>query len=121
VTGEGRFDSVSLSSKVPAGVAEIAAASSVPCVVLAGDVTVSDEEARAAGVASTYSIMSMVGSVGEAFAQPAYWLEKLAAVAAREWSAKLHEAQALAADVPEPDPEVATSPNGGSASDPVRS
>ncbi len=116
VTGEGRFDSVSLHGKVPAGVAEIALEASVPCLVLAGDVTVSDDEARAIGVHAAYSIMSIAGSTGEAFAQPAYWLEKIAAQAAREWTAKLRGTPAEVDDSSAP-----TSPNGEPSSDPVRS
>jgi glycerate kinase len=86
VTGEGRFDWQSLRGKVPAGVAQLAGAVGVPCIVVAGDVTVGRQEMRAAGVEQAYSITELVGSPGEAFAQPAYWLEKVAARAAREWS-----------------------------------
>jgi glycerate kinase len=86
LTGEGRFDAASLQGKVPGGVAEYAVEAGVPCVVLAGDVTLDEAVSKAAGVARTYSLMSLAGSTAEAFAQPAYWLEKLAAQVAREWS-----------------------------------
>lgn len=86
VTGEGRFDEQSLHGKVPAGVAEIAAAAGVPCVVLAGDVTVEEAAMHAAGIAKAYALTPLAGGIAEAFAQPTYWLEKLAAQVAREWS-----------------------------------
>jgi len=86
VTGEGRFDEQSLRGKVPAGVAELARAAGVPCVVLAGDVTVDVDRAQAAGIARAYAVTPLAGGTAEAFAQPIYWLEKLAAQVAREWS-----------------------------------
>jgi glycerate kinase len=86
VTGEGRFDDQSLQGKVPGGVAEYAVAAGVPCVVLAGDVTLDEAASKAAGIARAYSLMPLAGGTAEAFAQPAYWLEKLAAQVAREWS-----------------------------------
>lgn len=86
ITGEGRFDDQSLHGKVPAGVADLASAAGVPCVVLAGDVTLDEARAQSAGIARAYAVTALAGGVAEAFAQPAYWLEKLAAQVAREWS-----------------------------------
>lgn len=97
VTGEGRFDWQSLRGKVPAGVARLAAEVGVPCIVVAGDVTIGRQEMRSAGVEAAYSVSELVGSVAEALAQPAYWLEKAAAKAAREWSRSKSE---LAAEPP---------------------
>jgi glycerate kinase len=103
VTGEGRFDWQSLRGKVPAGVAAIAGERGVPCIVIAGDVTLGRQEMRAAGVEAAYSVMDLAGSPGEAFAQPAYWVEKVASAAAREWSRSVAElAPGPSADPPEP-------------------
>jgi len=86
ITGEGRFDAQSLRGKVPSGIAALAGEAGLPCIVLAGDVTVGRQEMRAAGVTGAYSVTDLVGSQGEALSKPAHWLEKLAAQAAREWS-----------------------------------
>jgi glycerate kinase len=48
VTGEGRLDRTSLLGKAPVGVARLAAAHGVPCLLLAGDVA-ADLEARSIG------------------------------------------------------------------------
>ncbi|MEO6714566.1 MAG: glycerate kinase [Mycobacteriales bacterium] len=86
ITGEGRFDEQSLHGKVPGGIAEFAAAAGVPCVVLAGDVTLDEARTKESGIARAYALTPLAGGVAEAFAQPVYWLEKLAAQVAREWS-----------------------------------
>ncbi|MEP7055744.1 MAG: glycerate kinase [Actinomycetota bacterium] len=86
ITGEGRFDDQSLHGKVPVGVAGFAGEAGVQCVVLAGEVTVDDAQIKKAGIAKAYAVTPLAGGTAEAFAQPAYWLEKLAAQVAREWS-----------------------------------
>lgn len=101
VTGEGRFDDQSLRGKVPAGVAEFALAAGVPCVVLAGDVTVDEVSMQAAGIAKAYALTPLAGGTAQALAQPAYWLEKLAAQAAREWSSKEEPTEGAAQEVAE--------------------
>jgi glycerate 2-kinase len=62
VTGEGRLDVQSLRGKVPVGVAGIARAHRVPCVAIAGEVTLDADEARAAGFAATVSLVQSVGA-----------------------------------------------------------
>jgi len=86
VTGEGSFDFQSLRGKVVAGVAATATGYGVPCVVLAGQVTVGRREAAAAGVTETYAVADHVGGVAEALREPDAGLRSLAAHVARQWS-----------------------------------
>lgn len=85
VTGEGRFDHSSLTGKVVSGVAASAAAEGLPCLVLAGQVTVGRREEAAAGVDASYSLEDAVG-LDVALAEPAQELAALASRVAREWS-----------------------------------
>jgi glycerate kinase len=85
ITGEGTVDPTSLSGKVVSGVAASAAASAVPCVVLAGSVRVGRREAAAAGIEAAYALDDLVG-LETALAQPAQSLEALSARLARQWS-----------------------------------
>jgi glycerate kinase len=84
LTGEGRFDRQSLRGKVAIGVAAMAAAAGVPCVVLAGQVSVDPDEALAFGVTSAHSVAEHAGSVEAAMAEPAARLADLAEHVARE-------------------------------------
>jgi glycerate kinase len=86
LTGEGRFDEQSLRGKVCAGVARLAKAAGVPCVVLAGQVRIDPDQAAAGGVQAAYSVADEVGSVEEAMARPAEGLAALAERVAGEWS-----------------------------------
>ena len=85
LTGEGAFDFQSRSGKVPYGVAEVAAAQTVPVVALAGQVLVGAREMRALGVESAYALVDLVGEE-RAFAAPAQALAELAERTARTWS-----------------------------------
>ncbi len=85
LTGEGTFDFSSLTGKVVSGVAALAAEHAVPCLVLAGAVTVGRREAAAAGIEAAYSLVEAVG-VQAALAEPAEELAALAARVARQWS-----------------------------------
>jgi glycerate 2-kinase len=85
VTGEGSFDPTSLQGKVVSGVAAVAAAHAVPCVVVAGQVHVGRREAAAAGVEAAYAVADAVG-LDAALAAPAEELAALATRVAREWS-----------------------------------
>jgi glycerate kinase len=113
VTGEGRFDEQSLGGKVPVGVAAYAAEVGIPCLVLAGEVTVNAERAQAAGINKAYGLTPLAGGVAEAFAQPVYWLEKLAAQVAREWSSNGGPAGDAA---PDTDRDATVSPDAGPGS-----
>jgi len=86
VTGEGAFDFSSLRGKVVAGVAAAALERGLPCLVLAGQVSVGQREMRAAGVEAAYALAEVAGSVEAAKAEPARHLAELAARVARAWS-----------------------------------
>ncbi|TIC80920.1 glycerate kinase [Nocardioides sp. GY 10127] len=85
LTGEGAFDFSSRAGKVPAGVAEVAAAALRPCVALAGRVDVGAREMRALGVEAAYAMVDVVGEE-RSFADPAGALSDLAERVARSWS-----------------------------------
>jgi glycerate kinase len=86
VTGEGTFDWQTLRGKAPAAVARTAQREGVPCLVLAGQVSVGRRELAAAGVDAAYAAADLAGSVEEALAAPAEWLAELGARVAGEWS-----------------------------------
>ncbi|ASO22201.1 glycerate kinase [Actinoalloteichus hoggarensis] len=86
VTGEGSFDWQSLRGKLVTAVARGAAERGLPCLVLAGQVSVGRREAAAAGVERSYAVAEHAGSVDAAFADPAGTLTALAADVARQWS-----------------------------------
>lgn len=85
ITGEGSFDSQSLRGKLPHGVARTASDQGVPCIVLAGRVTVGRREAAAAGISETYSLVESAGSAEAAMARSAEELRALAAKVAGLW------------------------------------
>lgn len=114
ITGEGRFDDQSLRGKVPVGIAGYAAAAGIPCIVLAGEVTVDEAATKAVGIAKAYGLTPLAGGTAEAFAQPVYWLEKLAAQVAREWSSNAKPKE-------EPPKADAVSADSGPAADGMRS
>lgn len=86
VTGEGSFDWQSLRGKLVTAVAGGSAERGLPCVVLAGQVTVGKREAAAAGVQESYAVAEHAGSVERSMADPAGTLADLAAEVARRWS-----------------------------------
>jgi glycerate kinase len=75
VTGEGYLDAQSLDGKVVGGVAELAAAASVPVVVIVGD---ADPEISRSQVGRSAEIVSLVERFGErrAFAEPRWCIEQ---------------------------------------------
>lgn len=84
ITGEGSFDHQSVRGKVVAGVAGAARDRGVPCLVVAGRVTVERAEAAAAGVTATYSLVDQFGGdLAAAMACPAEGLRALGARLAR--------------------------------------
>ncbi len=85
LTGEGTFDQTSLTGKVVSGVAALAAAHAVPCVVLAGQVRVGRREAAAYGIEAEHAVADLVG-LEQALAQPAEGLAALAARVAQQWT-----------------------------------
>jgi glycerate kinase len=86
VTGEGAYDVTSLRGKVVAAVAAAAARAALPCVVVAGQVTVGQREAAAHGVDETLALVDLAGSVTTAMASPHEWLEAAGSKLAARWS-----------------------------------
>jgi glycerate 2-kinase len=86
LTGEGSFDFQSVRGKVAGGVAKAATERGVPCLVLAGQVSLGRQQAAAAGVEAAYSVAEQAGSVEAALERPADRLAELAARVAHEWS-----------------------------------
>ncbi|HEX4250084.1 MAG TPA: glycerate kinase [Pseudonocardia sp.] len=85
LTGEGSFDWQSLRGKLITAVAEAAAARGLPCLVLAGQVSVGRREAAAAGVEAAYSVAEHAGGVEASMADPAGTLAALAEHLAGQW------------------------------------
>jgi len=91
ITGEGSFDHQSLRGKVVAGVAGAARDRGLPCVVLAGRVSVGRREAAAIGVTEYYSLVDHFGGeeeggLAEAMFRPAEGLRAIAERLAGQWS-----------------------------------
>ena len=84
ITGEGSFDASSLTGKVVSGVAARAAGQCVPCVVLAGQVSVGADQTTNAGVGAAYSLAAAVG-LERALAEPYAGLVLLAGHVAGRW------------------------------------
>lgn len=74
LTGEGTLDAQSLSGKVVSAVAARACAARVPCVAIAGEVTLSPEEIRRSGLTAAVSLSRRAGSVAASIAEPARYL-----------------------------------------------
>lgn len=81
ITGEGSFDAQSLRGKAVIGVARAARDRHLPCLVLAGRVSVQVKTVAA------YSLVAHFGSEAEAMARPAEGLRSLAARLAAQWDA----------------------------------
>ena len=86
VTGEGSFDWQSLRGKLVTTVARAAADRGIPCLVLAGQVSVGRREAGAAGVEAAYSVAEDAGGVEASMADPTGTLSALAERVAARWS-----------------------------------
>jgi glycerate kinase len=86
IAGEGAFDATSLRGKAVSGVAALAQAAGVPCVVVAGRAEVGRRDAAAAGVEEIYSVSEVLGSAVAALAAGPAGLVQTAARVARAWS-----------------------------------
>jgi len=85
ITGEGSLDRQSLMGKGTGRMAACARAAGRRCMGLAGRVeALPESEAAASMFDATLGIAPGLASVEEAMARPAYWLEELAAVVARQ-------------------------------------
>lgn len=85
ITGEGSFDWQSLRGKLAVSVASAAAERGLPCLVLAGQVSVGRREAGAAGIEKAYSVAEHAGSVRRSMSDPAGTLAALAGDVATQW------------------------------------
>ncbi len=86
ITGEGRFDDQSLHGKVVSALAAGAGRRGVPVLVMAGQVTLSEQERSAAGIVAAHSITEHAGSVRRAIDEAAEQLTSLAAAVAAAWT-----------------------------------
>ena len=86
VTGEGSFDWQSLRGTLVTALATASAQRGVPCLVLAGQVTVGRREAAAAGIDAAYAVADDAGGVEASMADPAGTLATLAERVAARWS-----------------------------------
>lgn len=85
ITGEGRFDSQTLRGKVVSALTAAARESSVPTVVVAGQVTLAPEEIAHAGIAAAYSLVDHAGSVRLAMDDAANQLTSMVRGVAAAW------------------------------------
>ncbi|MCG8926607.1 glycerate kinase [Lentzea sp. CC55] len=86
ITGEGSFDWQSLRGKLITAVASGAADRGIPCIAIAGQVSVGRREMGAAGVQDAYSVSEHVGSVHKSIADARKSLVATAGHVARQWS-----------------------------------
>ncbi len=86
ITGEGSFDWQSLRGKLITAVAAGAADRAIPCVAIAGQVSVGRREMAAAGVQDAYSVSDHVGSVQKSIADARKSLVATARHVASQWS-----------------------------------
>jgi glycerate kinase len=85
ITGEGAYDSTSLRNKVVATVAASAQQTALPCVVVAGQVSVGRREAAAHGVDEAIALDDLAGSVKAAMSDAKGWVTAAAAQLAGQW------------------------------------
>ena len=85
ITGEGAYDSTSLRDKVVATVAAAAQQTALPCVVVAGQVSVGRREAAAHGVDEAIALDDLAGSVKAAMSDASGWVTAAAAQLAGQW------------------------------------
>ncbi|MDX8146309.1 glycerate kinase [Lentzea sp. BCCO 10_0061] len=86
LTGEGSFDWQSLRGKLITAVASGAAERGIPCIAIAGQVSVGRREMGAAGVQAAYSVSEHVGSVQKSIADARKSLVATAQHVAKQWS-----------------------------------
>jgi glycerate kinase len=79
ITGEGALDEQTLSGKAPAEVAARARAAGVPCLALAGAVTLSPDRLTAAGFTAAHALTEVEPDVARCRAEPQRLLADLAA------------------------------------------
>jgi glycerate kinase len=85
ITGEGSYDSTSLRNKVVATVASTAQQTALPCLVVAGQISVGRREAAAHGVDEAVALDDLAGSVAAAMGNAKSWVTAAAAQLAGRW------------------------------------
>lgn len=85
LTGEGSFDFQSLRGKLVTRVSAAASERAIPCVVLAGQVSVGRRRAASAGVTQAYGVAEHVGSAEASLADPVGTLSELAKHVSTQW------------------------------------
>jgi glycerate kinase len=78
ITGEGRFDSQSLSGKAPIGVLEIASQRSVPVALICGQATLNSSDEIVAKFQSITALLSFESDIDKCISQPGPIIEKIA-------------------------------------------
>jgi len=79
ITGEGSLDEQTLSGKAPAEVAGRARTAGVPCLALAGVVTLDPARLTAAGITAAHALAEIEADVARCRAEPERLLGELAA------------------------------------------
>lgn len=87
VIAEGSLDPQTLRGKAPAGVARAARAAGVPVVAVAGQVSLSPEQLRAAGIVAAYALSDLEPDLRRSMRDAAALLERVGARLAEEWLA----------------------------------
>jgi glycerate kinase len=85
ITGEGTYDSTSLRDKVVATVASAAQQTALPCLVVAGQISVGRREAAAHGVDEAIALDDLAGSIAAAVSDAKKWVTAAAAQLAARW------------------------------------
>ncbi|QKT12077.1 glycerate kinase family protein [Rhodococcus sp. W8901] len=85
LTGEGKFDHQSLRGKLVTALAAAATRMGVPTVVIAGQVAVDRDTARAVGIVAAFSVTEFAGSVERAMSEAASRLAALTSCVADGW------------------------------------
>jgi glycerate kinase len=88
LTGEGAYDSTSLRGKVVATVAAAAQEAALPCLVIAGQISVGQREAAAHGVDDFLALEELAGSVAAAMAEAQTWTAAAAGRLAARWGSR---------------------------------
>jgi glycerate 2-kinase len=85
ITGEGSLDAQSIQGKAPVRIAAVCREVAVPCVALAGRVTLGRQQLAAAGFAEAHALERYCGSAEVAIREGAAALRGLAAQVAASW------------------------------------
>lgn len=91
ITGEGKFDEQSLSGKVAVAMAHECKKRSIPVIVIAGQVLLSENQYRLHGISKSYCLSEHAGGIKRAMTLAPTICESLASRVARDWNKGLIE------------------------------